>query len=190
MMKNVALTPAPARASSTSGVQTGSGPSSKVRATRAGDRRPLDITLVVALSRSGRRVGAAFAFRLPAQRDVQLLELLFRDGTGCVHHLVTGGLGLGEGHHLTDVRLVCQEHDQPVDPWRDPTVWRRAVAEGREDGPEPPLRLLRPDTDDVEDLLLQIWVVNPDAPRGELGAVGHEVVELADDLQWLGVEQR
>src|SRR5215211_7384753 len=189
MMKNVALTPAPARASNTSGVQTGSGPSSKVKATRAGDRWPVDITLVIALGRSSRRVGAAFAFRPAAERDVQLLELLFGDGTGGFHHLVAGGLRLREGHNLADVRLVRKEHDQAVDPWCDTTVRRRAVAEGGEDGSEPPLGLLGPDTDDIEDLLLQVGTVYPHAPRSELGAVGDQVVELADDFEGVGVEQ-
>src|SRR5215213_2190151 len=189
MMKNVALTPAPARASNTSGVQTGSGPSSKVKATRAGDRWPVDITLVIALGRSSRRVGAAFAFRPAAERDVQLLELLFGDGTGGVHHLVAGGLRLREGHHLADVWLVREEHHQAIDAWGDPTVWRCAVAEGGEDGAEPPLGLLGPDTDDVEDLLLQLGAVYPHAPRSELGTVGDQVVELADGFEGGGVEQ-
>ena len=85
-------------------------------------------------------------------------ELLLGDRARRVHHLVAGGLGLGEGHHLSDVRLVGEEHDQAVDPWRDPAVRRRAVAEGGQDRPEPPVRLLGADADHVEDLLLQIRV--------------------------------
>src|SRR5829696_324246 len=168
----------------------GSGPSSKGRATGAGDQQSVCITLIVALSWPGCGIGASFALGAAAERDVQLLELLFRDGTGGVHHLVAGGLGLGKRHHLTDVRLVRKEHHQTVYPWCDPTVGRRAVAEGGEDGSEPPVRLLRSDTDDVEDLLLQVGVMDPHTPRGELSAVGYEVVQLADDLQRVGIEQR
>src|SRR3712207_6937912 len=57
----------------------------------------------------------------------------FRDGSGGVHHLIAGGLRLGERHHLTDVRLVREEHHQAVHPRCDPTVGGRAVAEGGED---------------------------------------------------------
>src|SRR5215204_2804571 len=171
MTKNVALAPASASASRTSGVQIGSGPSSNVRATEADERRSVCIALVVSLARSGCGVGAAFAFRAASQGYVELLQLLFGDGTGRVHHLVAGGLGLRESHHLADVRLVCEQHEQAVHAWRDPAVRRRAVAERREDRPEPPLSFLTTDPDDVEDLLLQVGAVDPDAPRGQLGAV-------------------
>src|SRR3712207_9486958 len=55
---------------------------------------------------------------------------------------------------------------------------------------EPPVRLLRSDADDVKDLLLQVGVVDSHTPRRELSAVGYEVIELANDLQRFGIEQR
>jgi hypothetical protein len=46
-------------------------------------------------------------------------------GLGGIHHLVAGGLSLGEGHYLPDIRLVFEEHDQAVHPGRYSAVWRR-----------------------------------------------------------------
>ncbi len=46
---------------------------------------------------------------------------------GCAHHRIGGILGLGEGHHLTDVGLAGQEHHQAVDARGDAAVGRRAI---------------------------------------------------------------
>src|SRR5215210_2771180 len=100
-----------------------------------------------------------------AHGDVQLFELVLVDGAGGVHHLVTGGLGLGEGHDLPDVGLVPEDHDQTVHPRRYAAVRRCAVAERRQHRAEAALGLLGRDADDREDLLLQVGAVDPDAPR-------------------------
>src|SRR5574339_446591 len=75
----------------------------------------------------------AFSVRNP---DMQLVELRRFHGRWCVGHHIAGRLVLWEGDDLPDIRLVGEQHDQPVNPGRHTTMRRRAILKGLDHVPE------------------------------------------------------
>src|SRR3970040_2081682 len=93
---------------------------------------------------------------------VQVLELLRRHLPRRAGERVRGALGLGEGDHLADVRLTGEHGHQAVYAGADARVGRSAVLERLQHVAEAPLRLLGPDAQHGEHLLLYVPPVDTD----------------------------
>ena len=76
------------------------------------------------------------------------------------------------------IRLASEHHYEAVDSTGDAAVRRCAELERLEHVPEPPARCLQVESDQLEDLLLHLSPMDPDAPAGHLLAVAHQVVLL------------
>src|SRR6188472_1106840 len=116
------------------------------------------------------------------QPDAELAQLLracesrsARQGVGAARHL-------RERDDLADVRLVCHEREEPLDPHREPAVRRSAHRERVEEESELRARLVIGHAHRSEDVLLDVRAVDPDRPRPELPAVPDEIVVLAQSV--------
>ena len=107
-------------------------------------------------------------------------------GRSVGHHFLRL-LVLGKGDHFPDRVFAGSQHDHPVEAVGEPTMGRRAVAEGGQQKPEAPLGILARDAQALEDPLLQLGIVDPDAARAELGAVEHQVIGASPHLQGLAI---
>ena len=111
------------------------------------------------------------------------------------------GEGLGN-KFLAQIREVeailhvvrCFEDDQvshvegPVDAGRDTAVGRRPILQSREKLVEPGPDLLGCIAQHLEDPLLKVPVVDPDAAAAQLQAIAHQVIAVRDDLARVGLD--
>jgi len=79
-----------------------------------------------------------------------------------VHHQIFGALVHREEDHLADVRLFRQQHDDPVDTGRTPTVGRGTVLERVHHAAEPLFDFVLAVACDLERLEHDLWLVVPD----------------------------
>src|SRR3990172_10588232 len=121
--------------------------------------------------------------------DVQLPQLLRRHLPRRTGERIGGVLGLGESDHLTDVRLAGEHGHQPVYAGADPRVRRSAVLERLQHVAEAPLRLLRPDAQHAEHLLLYLPPVYTYRAAEQLPAVAHQVVGVGANAAGIAVHE-
>ena len=112
--------------------------------------------------------------------------ILHRRGTSV--HGRGAPVGLGEGYDVTDARLARQEHHQPVQTKRYAAMGWCAVLERFQEESEPFFGQGARETDKVHHLLLDLPVVDTDAPRTEFDPIQHQVVELSPHQTRIGVE--
>src|SRR5262249_48695787 len=94
---------------------------------------------------------------------VELFQQRWVRGAGRAEHQVLMALRLRKRHHVADVLGAEDGHHQPVDPGRDASVWRHSVLERVEQVAELSADLIAAETQDLEDALLQLTVVDADA---------------------------
>src|SRR3990170_7700006 len=120
---------------------------------------------------------------------VQVLQLLRRHLPRRAGERVRGALGLGEGDHFTDVRLAGKHRHQPVYAGADARMGRSAVLERLQHVAEAPLRLLRPDAQHAEHLLLDLPPVYTYRAAEQLPPVAHQVVGVGVDAARIAVHE-
>src|SRR3972149_1857944 len=122
--------------------------------------------------------------------DVQVLELLQSHLPRRAGERVRGALGLGECDNLADVRLAGEHGHQAVYAGADARVGRSAVLERLQHVAEAPLRLLRPDSQHGEHLLLDLPPVCTYGAAEQLPAVAHQVVSVGAHAAGVAVHER
>src|SRR5699024_947664 len=115
--------------------------------------------------------------------DVHITQLLLGDLGGCTHHQVLRVLIQREGDRLANVRLVREQHDDPVDAGGDAPVRRGTELQGLEHAPEFSFHGLLVVSGDPERLVHDFGRVITNGPRGELHTVADDVVLPGEDLQ-------
>src|SRR3972149_10975756 len=108
--------------------------------------------------------------------DVQVLELLQSHLPRRAGERVRGALGLGECDNLADVRLAGEHGHQAVYAGADARVRRSAVLERLQHVAKATPRLLRPDAQQGEHLLLDLPPGYTYRPAKQLPPVTHQLV--------------
>ena len=91
--------------------------------------------------------------------------------------------GLRERDHLADVRLLRQQHDDPVDAGRESAVWRRTILERVQHPAEALLDFLRAVARNSERTQHHVGTMVPDRTARQLDAVADDVVLIRLDRQ-------
>ena len=123
------------------------------------------------------------------QADRQFVQLLAVHFTGRLGHQVRGPLRLGERDAVADAFQPAEQHHDAVDAQRDPAVRRSAELQGFQQEAEPLAGPLFVDAQQVEHLLLQLAVVDPDGAAACFRAVDHQIVSLRPALGRLRLQQ-
>src|SRR5690606_32366057 len=121
--------------------------------------------------------------------DTELHQLLRRHAARRVAHQIGGLLGLREGDDIAEALALRQQHHQAIHAEGDAAVGRRAELQGVEEEAELLPGLLFTDAEGAEHLLLHDGIVETDRAAGDLEAVEHEFVAIAEDLPGVLVDQ-
>src|SRR5215469_8652561 len=109
-------------------------------------------------------------------RNPKLLQLSLADRGGRIYHKVDCACGFGEWYDLAQVIGSRQYHNNPVQPQRDASMWRRAVFQRFEKESEPRACFRIAHTQSLENFPLDILAMNTDRARTQLGAIQHHVI--------------
>ena len=104
---------------------------------------------------------------------MQLLELLWLNRRRRIRHHISGCLVLWEGNHFTNIRLIRQDHTDPINARCNPAMRRRAELKGLQHMTESFMSNFRLQSDQRKYLFLQLAVVDSD------GAAAYFVVVQA-----------
>ena len=129
-----------------------------------------------------------------AQPDVQLAKLLLRNLRRRAHQQILGALVHREQHHLAQVLLAAQQHDDAVDAGRDAAVRRRAERQRAQHAAELLLQHVLRIAGDGERLLHHVGAMVADRAGRQLDAVADDVVldrlQAEDGVVVLRVERQ
>jgi len=103
--------------------------------------------------------------------DSEFRQLGVVHRTGSLGERVEAGLRLGKRDDLTDVRLVLEDGDDPVDADRKPGMGRGAISEAAHEPAEARLDFGVTDAEHPEDTRLSLRVMDSLAPRAQLRPV-------------------
>ena len=119
---------------------------------------------------------------LRAEGELELVELLGRDGRGAAGHDVATAVVLGEGDEVADAVDTAEEGAETVEAEGETGMWRRAVGEGVHEEAELCGGTLVGEAEGVEHLVLERAVVDTDAATTDFDTVDDDVVGVGADV--------
>ena len=120
---------------------------------------------------------------------MQLAQLLLLNFGWCIGHDIARSLVLWKSDHLADVRLACQHHAQAIDSRRNSAMRWCAKLEGFQHVTKALSCHFRLQADQLEYLLLQLAIVNPDRPTANFVVIHHHVILLAARLTRISIQE-
>ena len=123
-------------------------------------------------------LGSNLLFFFRDDADMNFLELLFVHFVRALVHRADGEGILREGDHFLYGSFAGHQHDEPVETGGYAAMGRGAVLKGIDEESELFLRFFSGKSDDLENAVLQVGIVDSDGARGDF-----EAVEVRDNIR-------